>query len=82
MDTGGKYAGTVSGMMNMAGNIGGALSPLVFSYLAQYANWQAPFIVAAALLVVGSAVWAFWLNPDRSVVEQHDVPVAIPAAAE
>jgi MFS family permease len=69
-------------MMNMAGNIGGALSPLVFSYLAQYANWQAPFIVAAALLVVGSAVWAFWLNPDRSVVEQHDVPVAIPAAAE
>ena len=82
MDTGGKYAGTVSGMMNMAGNIGGALSPLVFGYLAQYANWQAPFIVAAALLVIGSAVWAFWLNPDRSVVERHDAPVAIPAAAE
>jgi sugar phosphate permease len=82
MDTGGKYAGTVSGMMNMAGNIGGALSPLVFGYLAQYANWQAPFIVAAALLVVGSAIWAFWLDPDHSVVEKHDVPVAIPAAAE
>jgi sugar phosphate permease len=82
MDTGGKYAGTVSGMMNMAGNIGGALSPLVFGYLAQYANWQAPFIVAAGLLVIGSAIWAFWLNPDRSVVERHDVPVAIPAAAE
>src|SRR5260221_10774369 len=45
MDTGGKYAGTVSGMMNMAGNFGGALSPLVFGYLVQYANWQAPFIV-------------------------------------
>jgi len=82
MDTGGKYAGTVSGMMNMAGNIGGALSPLVFGYLAQYANWQAPFIVAATLLVVGSAIWAFWLDPDRSVVEQHDAPIAIPAAAE
>jgi len=26
MDVGGKYSGTVSGMMNMAGNIGGALS--------------------------------------------------------
>ncbi len=82
MDTGGKYAGTVSGMMNMAGNIGGALSPLVFGYLAQYANWQAPFIVAAALLVIGSVIWAFWLNPDRSVVEHHDAPMAIPAAAE
>ncbi len=69
MDAGGKYSGTVSGMMNMAGNIGGALSPLVFGFLAQYGNWQAPFIVAAVLLVIGSAVWAFWLDPDRSVVE-------------
>jgi sugar phosphate permease len=81
MDTGGKYSGTVSGMMNMAGNFGGALSPLVFGFLAQYGNWQAPFIVAAILLVLGSAVWAFWLDPDRSVVEKHEAPVAVPAAA-
>ena len=68
MDVGGKYSGTVSGMMNMAGNIGGALSPLVFGFLAQYGNWQAPFIVAAALLVAGSGVWLFWLDPDRHVL--------------
>ena len=68
MDVGGKYSGTVSGMMNMAGNIGGALSPLVFGFLVQYGNWQAPFIVAAALLVAGSAVWLFWLDPDRHVL--------------
>jgi sugar phosphate permease len=82
MDCGGKYSGTVSGMMNMAGNFGGALSPLVFGFLAQYENWAAPFIVSAVLLVGGAAVWAFWLDPDRSVVEPHDVPVAMPAAAE
>jgi sugar phosphate permease len=82
MDCGGKYSGTVSGMMNMAGNFGGALSPLVFGVLAQYENWGAPFIVSAILLVAGAAVWAFWLDPDRSVVEPHDAPVAIPAAAE
>ena len=70
MDTGGKYSGTVSGMMNMAGNIGGALSPIVFGVLVQFGNWQAPFIVAAALLVAGSCVWAFWLDPDKSVVTQ------------
>jgi sugar phosphate permease len=69
MDTGGKYSGTVSGMMNMAGNIGGALSPLVFGFLAQGDFWQAPFIVAAALLVIGAGIWAFWLDPERSVVE-------------
>jgi sugar phosphate permease len=69
MDTGGKYSGTVSGMMNMAGNIGGALSPLVFGFLAQGDFWQAPFIVAAALLVIGAGIWAFWLDPERSVIE-------------
>jgi len=69
MDTGGKYSGTVSGMMNMAGNFGGALSPLVFGVLAQYGSWQAPFIVAAALLVIGAGIWAFWLDPDVSVIE-------------
>jgi sugar phosphate permease len=69
MDTGGKYSGTVSGMMNMAGNFGGALSPLVFGILVQLGSWQAPFIVAAALLVIGAAIWAFWLDPDVSVIE-------------
>ena len=30
---------------------------------------------------LGAAVWAFWLDPDRSVVEKHDAPVAVPATA-
>jgi sugar phosphate permease len=68
MDTGGKYSGTVSGMMNMAGNFGGAISPIVFGILAQNGNWAAPFIVAAALLVAGSAVWAFWIDPDKAIL--------------
>ena len=68
MDTGGKYSGTVSGMMNMAGNFGGAISPIVFGYLAENGNWQAPFIVAACLLVAGAAVWAFWLDPDKPIL--------------
>jgi sugar phosphate permease len=81
MDVGGKYSGTVSGMMNMAGNIGGALSPLVFGFLVQFGSWEAPFIVAASLLVVGAGIWAFWLDPDQSVIETHDDPVAVTATA-
>jgi sugar phosphate permease len=81
MDVGGKYSGTVSGMMNMAGNIGGALSPLVFGVLVQFGSWQAPFIVAASLLVIGAAVWAFWLDPDVSVVEPQAAPSAVAVAA-
>jgi len=65
-------------MMNMAGNFGGALSPLVFGFLVQYGSWQAPFIVAAVLLVIGAGVWAFWLDPDRSVLEPADTsPVGL-----
>jgi sugar phosphate permease len=81
MDCGGKYSGTVSGMMNMAGNIGGALSPLVFGVFFQYGYVQAPFIMTAALLVAGACVWAFWLDPECSVVEKREATVAIPATA-
>jgi MFS family permease len=55
---------------NMAGNIGGALSPILFGRLVEFLSWQAPFIVAAGLLMLGVAVWAFWLDPDVSVLER------------
>jgi hypothetical protein len=48
--------------------------------LVQFGSWQAPFIVAASLLVIGSAIWGFWLDPSRSVVEKRPGAVT-PAAA-
>jgi sugar phosphate permease len=82
MDTGGKYSGTVSGMMNMAGNIGGAISPIVFGQIAQRGDWVTQFYIAAALLVAGAAIWSFWLDPQRSVVEKREELVSVPAPAE
>ena len=69
MDTGGKYSGTVSGMMNMAGNIGGALSPIVFGYLAKAATGRRRSSSPPCLLVAGAAVWAFWLDPDKAILQ-------------
>jgi sugar phosphate permease len=68
MDIGGKYAGTVAGLMNGFGNMAGALSPIFFGYLVQRDLWQAPFFVTATLLVIGAGTWAFLIDPVKSVI--------------
>jgi MFS transporter, ACS family, glucarate transporter len=64
MDVGGKYAGTISGTMNMAGQIGGALGPVVVGYILQYLNhnWTLTFAISAAINVVGGLCWT-WIDP-------------------
>ena len=64
MDVGGKYAGTVSGTMNMVGNIGGALAPLAIGYMLAWShnNWNLTFYVSAAVYAMGILFWAF-LDP-------------------
>jgi MFS transporter, ACS family, glucarate transporter len=64
MDVGGNYAGTLSGAMNMMGNVGGAVSPAVVGYMLHRTNnnWDAPFYVSAALYAVAVLQWRF-LDP-------------------
>jgi MFS family permease len=64
MDVGGKYAGTLSGAMNMTGNIGGALSPLTIGYMLSWTdnNWNLIFYVSAAVVALGIVCWAL-LDP-------------------
>jgi sugar phosphate permease len=70
MDIGGEFSGTVSGMMNMGGQFVGALSPTIFGYLVSRGSWVAPFVVSAGLLFVGAAIWAFWIDPEQSVIDK------------
>jgi MFS family permease len=72
MDIGGEFSGTVSGMMNMGGQIVGAISPIVFGKLVAKGNWVAPFVVSACLLFVGAAIWAFWIDPEQSVIDKGE----------
>jgi nitrate/nitrite transporter NarK len=64
MDVGGKYAGTVSGAMNMVGNIGGAMAPLAIGYMLAWShgNWNLTFYISAAVYAMGILFWAF-LDP-------------------
>lgn len=68
MDVGGEFSGTVSSIMNSAGAFGASVSPIVFGFFIQRGSWIAPFLVTAGLLAVGGLVWAFLIDPDKSVV--------------
>jgi MFS transporter, ACS family, glucarate transporter len=61
MDVGGRYAGTVSGAMNMFGSLAGAMSPLVVGYLLKWTNqdWTMTFYVSAAVYSLGAVCWLF-----------------------
>ena len=58
IDVGGGHAGVVSGAMNMFGNLGGALSPVVIGFtLERLGSWQAPLLSVAVLYLVAAAAW-------------------------
>jgi ACS family glucarate transporter-like MFS transporter len=61
MDVGGRYAGSLSGSMNMMGNLGGAVGPLVVAQILKFTgnNWSICFWVAAAVYIVGAISWLF-----------------------
>ncbi|HET9986142.1 MAG TPA: MFS transporter [Longimicrobiales bacterium] len=68
IDVGHEYAGTVSAMMNMFGNLGGAISPLLFGILVQATgSWQLPFFIASVLCCISALCWTR-IDPERSVL--------------
>jgi ACS family glucarate transporter-like MFS transporter len=56
-DMAGASAGSVSGVMNMGGQIGGIVTASLTPLIAHYFSWTASFLVAAALCAVGSLAW-------------------------
>jgi MFS family permease len=61
MDVGGKYAGTVSGSMNMMGNFGGMAGPLVVGLVLSWTNkdWQLAFAISSVIYFLGAIFWLF-----------------------
>jgi sugar phosphate permease len=57
LDIGGDCAGSVSSVMNMCGNIGGAISPAALAYLVKAYGWNVPFLVASSLCVIGAVLY-------------------------
>jgi ACS family glucarate transporter-like MFS transporter len=56
-DVGGNSAGSVSGVMNMGCQLGGAISSTLTAIIAAKLGWTASFLVAAVLTFAGGAAW-------------------------
>ena len=59
MDVGGKFAGTLSGSMNMMGNFAGGVAPVVIGYVltATGNDFTMTFYISAAAYFIGALCW-------------------------
>ena len=64
----GPSAGTVSGIMNMGGQIGGAVTASLSPWIASRFGWTASFLTAAGLCAIASAAW-FFVDPARRLFD-------------
>ncbi len=51
------HAGTLSGVMNMGANVGGAISPSLTPWVADHWGWTASLLVAALVALCGGLMW-------------------------
>jgi MFS transporter, ACS family, glucarate transporter len=70
MDIGGKYAGTVSGSMNMMGNLAGFVAPQVGGIILDRTggNWDMFLYTMALSYFIGAFTWPF-LNSNKTLEE-------------
>jgi sugar phosphate permease len=70
IDIGGNNVGSVAGIMNTGGQIGGILVALIVGKLVSH-SFTAPLNVLGAVLVGGSLLWLF-IDPTRKVVTEKE----------
>ena len=75
-DIAGRSAGSVSGLMNMGNQIGGAITASLTPWLAKHFGWGTSFFVAAGLCAVGALIW-FVVDPSEKLVRSS---IAVPVA--
>ena len=69
IDLGKQHAGTLSGAMNTAGNIGGFCCGILFGELVQQSgNYNLPLYMIAVMLIVSAVLFAF-INPEKPIIK-------------
>jgi MFS family permease len=76
MDVGAKHAGSLSGTMNMTGNIAGAIAPQMIGFILFWThnNWNLTFYLSAAIYLLGIVCWMFLdpITPLEAHSMRHD----------
>ena len=75
---GGKSAGSVSGVMNMGGQLGGALTASLTPKIASELGWNASFLVAAGIAAAGALAWLI-VDQKREPADEASVSNSQPA---
>ena len=71
IDLGKHQAGTLSGAMNTAGNIGGFCCGILFGELVQQSgNYNLPLYMIAVMLIVSAVLFAF-INPEKPIISEQ-----------
>jgi sugar phosphate permease len=69
VDIGKRNAGTVTGAMNFAGQMGGFFITIIFGTIVQQTgNFNYPLFLIAGCLILASALW-FFIDPTKEIVE-------------
>jgi MFS transporter, ACS family, glucarate transporter len=70
LDVGRRYAGAVTGAMNMGGQVGSFLSSVAFGYIVQaYGSYNAPLFPMAAMVAVSSLLF-LKIDPTKPLVPE------------
>lgn len=68
LEIGGKQCATSAAIVNTGGNIGGSAAPLVTALVARSFGWNAGFLVASGVCLVGVLLW-FGIRLERTQPE-------------
>ncbi len=60
------HAGSLSGLMNMGANIGGALSPTITPWIAEHWGWPVSLSTGALIALIGAILWKN-IDPERGL---------------
>jgi ACS family glucarate transporter-like MFS transporter len=70
-DLGKEFAGSVSGWMNMWGNIGAFLSPLLCGWFAQSFGWNTALLINIIPIIIAALLW-FGVRPDLPLFKDKE----------